>query len=170
MISRSNWFWTSLAASVLINAVLLFSSACYVYSLTAIHQDGYARGQVRLAADNDVALIFDPRITDTALGESTGTGHATDAVKDDKPLEAMLASQDQAFLSRDPEGPGKVGNEPSPSTQLPGENGGGDADQRQATFGVAAASPAQESPTFAQRSPSPLAPSRQEQPTKRKDA
>jgi TonB family protein len=51
-------------------------------------------------------------------------------------MEARLGDQDQSFLSRDPAGPGHIGDPPSQSTQLPGENGAGQPGQP-TKFGIA---------------------------------
>src|SRR5207253_10917134 len=52
---------------------------------------------------------------DTPLGEMTGVGHSIDPVDGDRPQEARRGEQAQLFLSRDPAGPGEVGNLPSMS-------------------------------------------------------
>src|SRR5439155_25391692 len=65
----------------------------------------------------------------------------------DEPMQAALAPQAQAFLSRDPEGPGRVGQDPSMSTQIPGENGNGH-DAPPAIFGAATPAAAQPVPAF----------------------
>ena len=59
------------------------------------------------------------------IGEATGTGIGTHDAKGDTPLVAREADNDQAALSRDPRGPGKVGDEPSPSVAVRGEGGVG---------------------------------------------
>jgi len=66
--------------------------------------------------------IASTNLPDTALGVKDGTGTAIDPAEGEHPLEAPLASQDQQFLSRDPQGAGKVGDEPSPSILPPGDD------------------------------------------------
>jgi TonB family protein len=87
-------------------------------------------------------------IRDTILGDAEGKGDAADVSPGDEPMQAALAPQAQAFLSRDPEGPGRVGQDPSMSTQIPGENGNGD-DAPPAMFGAATPPAAQPAPAFA---------------------
>jgi len=133
MPSRPTWFWSSFFASIGVNAVLLTSSACWMYSQTKIYLPGYARSEV-------IYPIFvaqaPPNIPDTILGDTSGKGDAADAMEGDEPMQARQGPQGQAFLSRDPEGPGKVGSPPSMSTMIPGENGNGD-DGAPAMFGAA---------------------------------
>ncbi len=59
------------------------------------------------------------------MGESTGKGTGAQAAKGDQPLQAPQADQDQAFLSRDPVGHGRVGDPPSEYTGPRGEDGTG---------------------------------------------
>ncbi|MCC7351468.1 MAG: hypothetical protein IT446_12950 [Phycisphaerales bacterium] len=76
------------------------------------------------AALNHTDAIFIPRTPDR-MGQSDGKGEAVNSVEGDTPLQAPQAPQEQAFISRDPEGAASVGVEPSPSVQPPGENGAG---------------------------------------------
>lgn len=64
-------------------------------------------------------LIPLPKIDpDEQLGESNGTGNATDASPADETLQARKGEQNQAFLSRDPAGPGATHQPPSNNTTL----------------------------------------------------
>ena len=56
------------------------------------------------------------------VGVFDGTGIGSHKADGDKPMKAENADSDQPFLSRDPRGPGKIGD-PSKSTMLPGQNG-----------------------------------------------
>jgi TonB family protein len=134
MTARPNWFWSSLFSSLTVNAVLFVSAACWLYSHTPIWQPAWPSGTS--APVDDSTPFFIPHIADTLLGESTGKGTATDATPGDAPMEARLADQDQSFLSRDPAGPGHIGDPSSLSTQLPGENGTGQPGQP-TKFGIA---------------------------------
>src|SRR5581483_11501850 len=155
MSSRPTWFWTSFFSSIGVNAVLLTSCACWLYSSTKIYLPGYARAEI------DSPIFLDepaPPMPDTQLGSADGKGDAADAMDGDEPMQAREGPQAQAFLSRDPEGPGKVGQEPSMSTQMPGENGDGN-DGAPAMFGAASA--AEAPPPTPQFPPKPVAAARQ---------
>jgi hypothetical protein len=75
-------------------------------------------------ADDARPVFVDPqtRLPDTMLGAMDGKAHAIDPSDGETPLEARKGDQDQQFLSRDPEGPGKIGAEPSPSVLPPSED------------------------------------------------
>ncbi len=68
--------------------------------------------------DNAPIIIIEP---DDVFGSDKGRGNAPNSFVSDKTLKAPFASHPQAFLSRDPEGPGRVGNLPTPNTLAPGE-------------------------------------------------
>jgi TonB family protein len=57
------------------------------------------------------------------LGENGSTGTAIDSSPGNEPQVARSGFQDQPFLSRDPVGPGRVGDPPTKSTALPGDGG-----------------------------------------------
>jgi TonB family protein len=59
------------------------------------------------------------------MGDATGKGVGSNAAKGDQPLVAKQADEEQAFLSRDPVGPGHVGELPSDWTGPRGEGGTG---------------------------------------------
>jgi hypothetical protein len=133
MPSRPSWFWTSFFSSIGVNAVLLTSSACWLYSQTKIYLPGYARSEILEPIYVDAPP---PQLPDTMLGDSAGKGDAADATAGDAPMESRLGKQVQSFMSRDPEGPGKIDQDPSMSTQIPGENGSG-GEGSPAMFGAA---------------------------------
>jgi hypothetical protein len=58
-------------------------------------------------------------------GEKDANGIAVTSTPGTRDLSARKAMEDQAFASRDPEGPQPRPDEPSPSTALPGQNGDG---------------------------------------------
>jgi TonB family protein len=58
-------------------------------------------------------------------GEKDGKGIAVTSTPGTRDLSARKGTEDQAFASRDPEGPQPRPDEPSPSTALPGHNGDG---------------------------------------------
>ncbi|HWE92437.1 MAG TPA: energy transducer TonB [Tepidisphaeraceae bacterium] len=59
------------------------------------------------------------------MGDANGKGIGSNAAKGDQPLVAKQADEEQAFLSRDPVGPGHVGELPSDWTGPRGEGGTG---------------------------------------------
>jgi TonB family protein len=65
----------------------------------------------------------DPRTS--RFGEPEGSGYAMNSLVGEGILHAREGPQDQAWLSRDPVGPGRMLEEPSFSTALPGVNGDG---------------------------------------------
>ena len=65
----------------------------------------------------------DPRFA--RFGDRDGKGEAINSGEGDLPLRAREGPQEQAWLSRDPAGPGKLPPEPSFSTLIPGDNGSG---------------------------------------------
>lgn len=149
MPSRPTWFWTSFLTSIGVNALLFVSAAEWLYSIQPIYMPGYSRG----TSESPVYIAnAGPKIADTILGDPNGHGDATDASPGDEPMEARIGPETQAFMSRDPEGPGKIGEPPSPSTAIPGENGNGD-DGAPAMFGAATPQSAQATPAFAKTPP-----------------
>src|SRR5438309_11306116 len=110
MPARPTWFWTSFFSSIGVNAVLLTSSACWLYSQTKIYLPGYTRTSIVMPIYVDAPP---PPEQDTLLGDAAGKGDAADAMAGDEMMQAREGPQAQAFLSRDPEGPGKIGQEPS---------------------------------------------------------
>ena len=93
----------------------------YVHSLPTLI--GEAAGAAPVVV-NRTDAIFIPRTPDR-MGQSDGKGDAVNSVEGEQPLQAPQAPQEQAFISRDPQGAGNVGVEPSPSVLPPGENGSG---------------------------------------------
>jgi len=69
-------------------------------------------------------LQEDPR---RRLGDAGGTGYAIDESPGENQLLARQGSLDQPMLSRDPVGPGRVGDQPSEWTAPPGDGGAVDA-------------------------------------------
>ncbi len=63
---------------------------------------------------------------ESTLGEASGTGTAfRSSVGFDDPMLACQGNEDQPWLSRNPAGAGRTGDEPSKSTAPPGQNGAG---------------------------------------------
>jgi len=58
------------------------------------------------------------------IGLFDGTGIGSHKADGAQPMKARTADNDQPFLSRDPRGPGRIGD-PSPSAVPPGQNGAG---------------------------------------------
>jgi outer membrane biosynthesis protein TonB len=99
----------------------------------------------------------DPR---RRLGDVAGTGYAIDESPGAQPMRARDGALDQPMLSRDPVGPGRVGNEPSEWTLPPGAGGASGARELPApTFasppaeaqvvGIQPSPPREEPPTVA---------------------
>src|SRR5581483_9654315 len=114
-----------------------------------VYQSGYGPGQ---AKDDHAIFVAEAPPTDDDMGERHGTGDAANSIESDKTFQAEEADQVQAFLSRDPEGPGKIGNKPSMSLLNPGDNGGGAPPGQTGASG----SPASATPMIAAADPSPL--------------
>ena len=144
---RRNHRWSiALCASVGAHAALTaWVADRYVMDHASIVVPGFNRIALALAASqvNDADV----------LGDSHGTGLATDASPGELPMEAQKAEEEQSFLSRDPQGPGAVGAKPSQSTQPPGENGQNGSQQAQQTFGVSEQQASKASPKFAAHPP-----------------
>ncbi len=159
MPSRPTWFWTSFLSSIGVNAVLLASSACYIYSHMPVYLPGHSPDDVN--GSLDAFLPVAPRLLDTLLGDAAGKGDSADANPGDEKMQSpWTAPEVQSFLSRDPQGPGKMHDEPSQSTQLPGDNAASAGDPA-AMFGVAQAAAQTSFATPAEPSPpSPMFPSR----------
>ena len=85
------------------------------------------------------------------MGEPTGKGTGAQSAAGDVPLRAREGEQDQAFLSRDPVGHGKVGDPPAFDTGPRGENGHG------GQVGAETMTPPVATPTPAAAAPSPPA-------------
>jgi len=71
-----------------------------------------------------VALV-PPADEEPDMGEANAKGIGSNKSEGEQPLLAREAEEDQAFLSRDPRGPGRVGNEPAMNTGPLGEGGSG---------------------------------------------
>jgi hypothetical protein len=103
-------------ASLAVHAAIVHALAIsYVHAFGTIYLPGFS------ASENPnptaVVAIRPPSADaqDTPLGELNGTGNSIDPMEGDQPHEAPHAEQSQMFLSRDPAGPGTVGNLPSMS-------------------------------------------------------
>jgi TonB family protein len=145
--------WTiALCASLAAHAAFIdWRADRYVADHTPIRLGGYAV----------MAMPHAPQLSplepdEVGLGEANGTGHATDASPGETEMQARKGEQDQSFLSRDPEGPGKVGDAPSQSLVPPGENGAdGSANATPSTpFGAQPTQQSQPQPKFPQQHPS----------------
>src|SRR6478735_964218 len=155
MANRPTWFWTSLFSSIGVNAVMLTSSACWMYSQTKVYVPGYGRAIATAPVFINAPVLPD----DQRLGDSAGKGDAIDASLGETPQEAMKADQAQALFTRDPEGE-EHSAEPAPVADA---TDGSPAP----TFGAAAS----ESPTpkFASKAPAPRVPA-QVDPVQHEDA
>ena len=136
----------------------LASSACYIYSHMPVYLPGHSPDDVNGSLD---AFLPAAPALDTLLGDAAGKGDSADANPGDEKMQShWTAPEVQSFLSRDPQGPGKMHDEPSQSTQLPGDNAASAGDPA-AMFGVAQAAAQTSFATPAEPSPpSPMFPSR----------
>ena len=143
---RADISWTlALCASLTVHAVIVRLCAdWYVAHNTVPHLAGFDPATLALSAEHAIDEV-------DRLGDSHGTGYATDSSPGDLTLMASKADQDQSFLSRDPEGAGQIGAPPTQSTALPGDEGENGATQQ--VIGVQ--SPSQPSPKFAAATPLP---------------
>lgn len=123
MTRRRDLSWTlAFCASLVLHAGLVWAMLeGYVKSLPALIGDLSRNSQAEVVT-NHPAAIFIPRSPDQ-MGQSDGQGQGINSVEGDRPMLAPQAQQEQAFISRDPEGAGHVGVEPSPSVLSPGEDG-----------------------------------------------
>src|SRR5438477_11743545 len=102
-------------ASLVVHAGIVFGlTISYIHTAAKIHLPGFVVGEAGQAA-SVVPRLPDSDARDTPLGEMTGVGHSIDPVDGDRPQGARRGEQAQLFLSRDPAGPGEVGNLPSMS-------------------------------------------------------
>jgi TonB family protein len=93
------------------------------------------------------AQLFVDTLPDTALGSEDGRGHSINPAPGDRPLEARKGEQDQQFLSRDPAGAGKIGDDPSPAILPPSLQQAGESTPPGApAFGIASAAPTPQVP------------------------
>jgi TonB family protein len=110
----------ALSLSLALHALLCVGAAeRYVHS-ARIWLPGFPRDELAasLYIEEPVALTDDPKLR---LGEPDASGTAIDASPGDEALLAPQGFQDQPFLSRDPIGPGNVGEEPTDSQAIPGD-------------------------------------------------
>jgi TonB family protein len=128
---RRDFSWSiALCASLIAHAALIkWRADRYVADHSGYRLGGF-NGLLQALADKRAANDADE------LGDSHGRGIATDASLGDTPMQAPQADEQQSFLSRDPQGPGAVGAKPSPSTELPGEQGQNGTQTAQQPFGL----------------------------------
>jgi TonB family protein len=128
MSNRSDKTWTlALCLSLLIHGgfVLLLIHGYIVDMRHAL----FLPALEREPADKDDSIYVESeqdRIRrQLVLGDSAGTGTAANASEGDEPMQAPESPEEQAWLSRDPEGFGESNGIPSESTLPQGEGGGG---------------------------------------------
>ncbi|MEZ0268342.1 MAG: hypothetical protein ACAI43_26745, partial [Phycisphaerae bacterium] len=66
-----------------------------------------------------------PQIPDSEWGEKNAKGIALSTTDGERPLRAPTGKEEQAFASRDPQGPGPIPDDPSKSLAPPGSGGDG---------------------------------------------
>jgi TonB family protein len=140
----------ALCASLAMHVLLLGSAAeWYSQQLGNIRLPGFAKS-------HDAAGLMVLPATDEEedpmqrLGDSAGKGTAIGESPGDLPMQARQSTQEQPFLSLDPAGPGKIGEDPTDSMIPLGHAGA-------AAPAAPAAPPAAPAPALARNSPKQLA-------------
>lgn len=125
MRSRDLSFTTALCVSLVVHAGLsLAITESYVREFGKhIWLPALSRPSVQETVTPQLAMLQPDEDPRRRLGDSDASGYAIDSSPGDEQLLARQGSQDQAFLSRDPVGPGKVGDPPTESLIPPGEGG-----------------------------------------------
>src|SRR5262249_23937583 len=128
---------SSLTLHVALFAVMVgyYAQTAEQIRLPAIDRTPEARAELQT-----VYLPHAPMPAEQRLGRRDGTGTAVDDSPGELEMLTRQGEQDQSFLSRDPEGPGKMHAEPSESLAPVGSggDGGGGAAGPNLPFGVAA--------------------------------
>jgi len=114
----------ALCLSLAFHALLCVGAAERYVHGAKIWLPGFPRDELAAALyiDEPVPLTEESPLR---LGEPDAAGTAIDSSPGEEPLLAPKGFQDQPFLSRDPVGPGKVGDEPSESLMVPGDGSSG---------------------------------------------
>jgi len=108
----------ALCASIIAHGILALATfEISRRQLSDIRLPGFQR-----QAHNDDVITIDDELSYLRFGTTTNTGLSPNASDGDESLRAKEAPSDQALLSRDPRGPGRIGDLPSPSL-LPQEDG-----------------------------------------------
>jgi TonB family protein len=118
---RDHTFAIALIVSLVLHAAIVF-----VVADDALRGGGGSGGVTPLGAvsvareaGEDVSYVIrpppPPRKVEDLFGDAKGVGDALNSRRGDEPLLGRDAGQTQAFLSRDPVGPGKIEKEPSMS-------------------------------------------------------
>ncbi|HEX2973037.1 MAG TPA: hypothetical protein VHP11_11935, partial [Tepidisphaeraceae bacterium] len=121
-------FYASVAVHALLLSTLLRQEAAVSVYLPALPMSRAGSERVGLAMQNLLRRPVSDREDDprwSRFGEPDGKGYAINTSTGEDLLYGREGEQDQAWLSRDPVGPGPMPEEPSPSTALPGEGGTG---------------------------------------------
>jgi TonB family protein len=109
----------ALCASLTLHTLLLRAAAdIYSRQMNKIWLPGVPRQELVASSALLVDLPDDPA---HRLGDSTGKGDSISQSPGETPMQATKGPQNQPFLSLDPAGPGKVGDEPSESVLTPGQ-------------------------------------------------
>lgn len=88
-------------------------------------QEWVAGESAEIARETAPVLPEPPEIDRyTKFGEAEGKGEALDSAIGERLMQGLLGEQDQAWLSRDPVGGGRLPDEPSPSIAPRGGDGG----------------------------------------------
>lgn len=120
---QRNIFLLALACSFCLHVVSL---AVYVQYGRTHWPDIGAISKLRLAQTRPSTKPADELIVMYPdMGDAAGTGIGSNSSPGDRPLEAPQATEDQALLSRDPVGPGRIGGPPAKYTGPTGDGSGG---------------------------------------------
>src|SRR4051812_41997334 len=111
MTRRDHTFALSLIASLVLHAIVL---RAMIQRMRATPAPLQALGTTRPAKPAAI-FIEEPKDASLEFGAATGHGNAANDRPGDEPMLGRDADQTQAFLSRDPQGTGHVGDDPSMS-------------------------------------------------------
>lgn len=111
-------FWLALACSLGLHVVGL--EAYFGYVLL------HSRRSARPGPAGEILVVLDDSFdSPEEMGDARGTGIGSNSSPGERPQRAREADEDQALLSRDPVGVGRIGAPPSKWTGQPGDAGSG---------------------------------------------
>ncbi len=118
-------FWRKLNFTVFVAISLAIHAAFLMTVASPVWNHLFAaRARGPISREVTVALVAPPLEDTSDMGEANGVGTGSNKSAGERPLEAREADEDQAFLSRDPRGPGRS-DKPSPNSGPLGEGGVG---------------------------------------------
>src|SRR5450432_2438393 len=138
----------ALCASLTLHTLLLRAAAdIYIREIGHISLPGFPRVEIQNAL-----LVEPPDDPEHRLGASDAHGESLSASPGETPMQATKGPQNQPFLSLDPAGPGKGGDDPSDSLLPPGQA----AAESSAAVSPSPPEPAQDAAPAQAESPAPF--------------